>query len=75
MLPPGTEIELWFQDEARVGQKNKITRPSRRMRAFACRAMGGRGVGQGPPRRTISAPSRPISSVRSARPRAKVRAS
>lgn len=25
-LPPGTEIELWFQDEARVGQKNKITR-------------------------------------------------
>ena len=25
-LSPGTEIELWFQDEARVGQKNKITR-------------------------------------------------
>ncbi len=25
-LPSGTEIELWFQDEARVGQKNKITR-------------------------------------------------
>ena len=25
-LPPGTEIEIWFQDEARVGQKNKITR-------------------------------------------------
>ena len=25
-LPAGTEIELWFQDEARVGQKNKITR-------------------------------------------------
>ena len=25
-LPPGTEIELWWQDEARVGQKNKITR-------------------------------------------------
>ena len=25
-LPPGTEIELWFADEARVGQKNKRTR-------------------------------------------------
>ncbi len=25
-LPPGTELELWFQDEARVGQKNKISR-------------------------------------------------
>lgn len=25
-LPAGTEIELWFQDEARIGQKNKITR-------------------------------------------------
>ena len=25
-LPPGTEIEVWWQDEARVGQKNKITR-------------------------------------------------
>jgi len=25
-LPPGVEIELWWQDEARVGQKNKITR-------------------------------------------------
>ena len=25
-LPLGTEIELWWQDEARVGQKNKITR-------------------------------------------------
>ena len=24
-LPAGTEIELWLQDEARVGQKNKIT--------------------------------------------------
>jgi hypothetical protein len=22
----GVEIELWFQDEARIGQKNKITR-------------------------------------------------
>jgi hypothetical protein len=25
-LTPGTEIELWWQDEARVGQKNNITR-------------------------------------------------
>jgi hypothetical protein len=25
-LPPGTALELWWQDEARVGQKNKITR-------------------------------------------------
>ena len=25
-LAPGVEIELWWQDEARVGQKNKITR-------------------------------------------------
>ena len=25
-LPHGTPIEIWFQDEARIGQKNKITR-------------------------------------------------
>src|SRR3954467_11836521 len=25
-LPNGTPIELWWQDEARVGQKNKIAR-------------------------------------------------
>ena len=25
-LPGDTEIELWWQDEARIGQKNKITR-------------------------------------------------
>ncbi|MGG6893647.1 IS630 family transposase [Rhizobium sp. BR 315] len=25
-LAPGTEIELWWQDEARIGQKNKMTR-------------------------------------------------
>ena len=25
-LPPGTPIELWWQDEARVGQKNTLTR-------------------------------------------------
>jgi hypothetical protein len=25
-LPWGTQLEIWFQDEARIGQKNKITR-------------------------------------------------
>jgi hypothetical protein len=25
-LPNGTPLELWWQDEARVGQKNKIAR-------------------------------------------------
>jgi len=25
-LPDGTAIEIWWQDEARIGQKNKITR-------------------------------------------------
>ena len=25
-LPKGVEIELWWQDEARIGQKNKLTR-------------------------------------------------
>ena len=25
-LPANTDIELWWQDEARIGQKNKITR-------------------------------------------------
>ncbi len=25
-LPRGAPIEIWFQDEARIGQKNKITR-------------------------------------------------
>lgn len=25
-LPQGTPIEIWFQDEARVGQKNTISR-------------------------------------------------
>jgi len=25
-LPAGTQIEVWWQDEARIGQKNKITR-------------------------------------------------
>jgi len=25
-LKPGVKIELWFQDECRIGQKNKITR-------------------------------------------------
>jgi transposase len=26
-LKPGTKIEIWFQDEARIGQKNRLTRP------------------------------------------------
>ncbi len=25
-IPKGTALEIWFQDDARVGQKNKITR-------------------------------------------------
>src|SRR5206468_2440907 len=25
-LPAGTPLEIWFEDEARIGQKNKITR-------------------------------------------------
>ena len=25
-VPPNTDIEIWWQDEARIGQKNKITR-------------------------------------------------
>jgi len=25
-LPAGTPVEIWWQDEARIGQKNKITR-------------------------------------------------
>lgn len=25
-MPPGTPLELWWQDEARVGQKNTLTR-------------------------------------------------
>ncbi len=24
-LAPGTPVEVWFQDEMRVGQKNKLT--------------------------------------------------
>jgi hypothetical protein len=24
-LPVGTPVEIWWQDEARVGQKNKVT--------------------------------------------------
>ena len=33
-LPKGVEIELWWQDEARIGQKNKLTRRwARRARA------------------------------------------
>ena len=32
-LPKGTPLELWWQDEARVGQKNKIARRWARERA------------------------------------------
>ena len=42
---PGKPIEVWFQDEARIGQKNKITR------RWASAA-------RGPSRRTINAPPR-----------------
>ena len=55
-------IEIWFADEARVGQKNKITR------RWA-------GAARGRRRRTISGPPRPTSSVRSAPPRARRRRS
>src|SRR6202035_2581338 len=24
--PPGARVEIWFQDEARIGQKNSLTR-------------------------------------------------
>ena len=55
-----TDIEIWFADEARIGQKNKITRRWARR-------------GTRPRRRRISAPPRPIFSARSARGRAKAR--
>ena len=49
-----TPLELWWQDEARVGQKNKIARRWAR-----------RGPGPGP--RMISGRARSTSSERSAR--------
>ena len=57
----GKRIEVWFQDEARVGQKNGITRRWARARQ--------------PPRRRrrTSAPPRPICSGQSAPPRARAR--
>ena len=54
-------IEIWFQDEARIGQKNKITR------RWAKRGISARA------RLGISEPHRPISSVPSARNRARAR--
>ena len=36
-LKPGVKIELWFQDECRIGQKNKITRRWARARHTALR--------------------------------------
>ena len=51
-LPKGVEIELWWQDEARIGQKNKLTRRW----ADVARARG---------RPATSAPNGPISSARS----------
>ena len=56
----GARIEIWFQDEARVGQKNKITAV-------------GLDVAHGPVRPTINAPARPISSAPSARRKARPR--
>ena len=61
-LPPETPIELWWQDEARVGQKNAITRRWAR-----------RGAARGRGRRTTSARSEPTSSVRSAQPKGRRR--
>jgi hypothetical protein len=50
----GKPIEVWFADEARIGQKNKITR---RWGSAA----------HGHPRHAISEPPRPIFSARSVR--------
>lgn len=30
MIRPRKHVEIWFQDEARIGQKNTITRPQAR---------------------------------------------
>ncbi len=52
-LAPDTAVEVWFQDEMRVGQKNKLTyRCARRAHA--------------PALRMINAPSPPTCSARSA---------
>src|SRR3954467_12354395 len=46
-LPKGTPIELWWQDEARVGQKNK-----------ACPREGGDRTPLGPPGNPAPGPAR-----------------
>ena len=66
-LPKGVEIELWWQDEARIGQKNKLTR---RWARRGTRPRAPRGERPGPDRRcrrtiSTSAPNGPISSARS----------
>lgn len=61
-LPPGIEIELWFQDEARIGQKNTITR------RWALR-----GTRPSAPRRATSARRPPVSSGPSAPRQARAR--
>ena len=53
-LPANTPMEIWFQDEARVGQKTNITRRWR-------------GGERGPGRRKIAAPSQLTYSVPSVR--------
>ena len=50
-LPKGVEIELWWQDEARIGQKNKLA--------------DGPDVARARGRPATSAPNGPISSARS----------
>ena len=52
-LPKGVEIELWWQDEARIGQKNKLTHAD------------GPDVARARGRPATSAPNGPISSARS----------
>ena len=65
---PGKRIEIWFQDEARIGQKGELTRPSGaparplRGRRSIGAADAGRGAGPGHGNRAISATRPPISS-------------
>jgi transposase len=62
-LPRGTPIEIWWADEARIGQKNKVTRRwAGRPRPGAARAL---------PRLMTNARDRPISSAPSARRKAR----
>ena len=62
-LPGGTPVELWWQDEARLGQKTGITR----------RWAWATAPGHPPP--GISGPPRRTSSARSVRPKARRRRS